>query len=1401
MKKSDMFKRINFPAQSLGNGKNIVRLPSLLLALIALTVGIILLPGAIAKVGAASITQKEGRTGEQRITSEPGIVTSAGTVNLSELAAKEALRPVLPGKPVDVPYLPIPSNLPVPSDVAIPKAPQAAPAAAGIAPNIPSPTPLTSFQALNDNNATIPPDTNGAVGSNHLMTTLNTQIRIQNRAGGIISTVSLLSFWTGLGHSDVFDPKVLYDPFAGRWMFTTVASRNSATSAVLIAVSQTDDPTGVWNRFSIDADPMNTKWADFPSIGFNKDWIVINVNMFNNIGNAFAQTNNLVCVKANIYANVTPAGTFKFFNFIGFGGTQGPAITHDNTLATLYFLQDWNGNSGGNGFLRIYTLTGAVGSETMTPGGFPTATGAPWDFVPPGGADFAPQMGSAVKIQSNDSRMRNVVYRNGSLWTTHTVFLPAGGAATRSAVQWWQIDPGTLAIQQRARIDDATGTNFFAFPSIAVNSAADVFIGYSRFSAGQFASANYSGRRSSDPLNTLRDDAVLKAGEDCYFKTFAGAQNRWGDYSNTVVDPSNDFDIWTIQEYAAASSPPGTCTANTGRWGTWWGRLSFVPTDAEFASFTVKGYDGGQYLRWQTAREVDNLGFNVYRDESGKRVRLNSELLAGSALAAGPGTTMAAGMSYGWWDSSAAGRQMMYWVEQIDLKAESKWHGPVAVERVAGAPPERSQAALLNKMGNPDLRAAATYAVEKRALSPALARQVGNDADLASQRAAKLLVKHEGFYRVTPSELAAAGVPFEADPRLLQLYVDGEEQAFNVITDNAGKLSAVEFYGIGADSPFTLGRVYWLVAGTRPGLRIQQVPAAGTARVNGSFPYTVERKDRLVYFTALRNGEKENFFGAVVGTNPVSQILTLPNLNASWAGEATLKVALQGVTHLPHRVKVQLNSVDVGEVSFKGQLEETASFAVPHSILLEGANTVKLAAQSGESDISLVSNISISYQHTFVADNDALKFIATAGRAVSVDGFINPLVRVFDVTSPGNVQELIGSISPGKAGHVVTVMARGTGQRTLLAVSGSQVRPAANVARNQPSTWRQPDRGADLVVVSHSDFASRIAPLVALRQGQGLSVSVVDIEDLYDEFRHGQRTPHALRDFLIYAGTSWKKAPRFALLVGDASIDPKDYLGVGDFDFVPTRLIDTSLMETACDDCLADFDSDGLAELAMGRLPARSAQEATAMIAKIFDYEDATPANGVLLVSDAGDTYNFESVSAQLRSLIPRDMRVEEIDRARLGDATARALLMDAIGRRQKIINYNGHGNLEQWRGDILTSADATAFTNDRNRSFFVMMTCLNGYFQDATTESLAEALIKTEGGGAVAVWASSGMCEPGGQALLNQNLYRLLFNADANGFGPLTLGEAVRKAKASVGDGDIRRTWVLLADPSMRLR
>jgi hypothetical protein len=204
------------------------------------------------------------------------------------------------------------------------------------------------------------------------------------------------------------------------------------------------------------------------------------------------------------------------------------------------------------------------------------------------------------------------------------------------------------------------------------------------------------------------------------------------------------------------------------------------------------------------------------------------------------------------------------------------------------------------------------------------------------------------------------------------------------------------------------------------------------------------------------------------------------------------------------------------------------------------------------------------------------------------------------------------------------------------------------------------------------------------------------------------------------------------------------------------------------------------------------------MVSKIIRYETSSPAESVLIASDSDDQYSFEAASAQLKSLIPASIRVEEVRRGQLDDLTAKSKMIEAINRGQKIVNYIGHGSVDTWRGGMLTSADIVKLNNEDRLALFVMMTCLSGYFQDATLDSLAESLLKAERGGAVAVWASSGMTVLEGQTVINRELYRLVF---APAGQSLRLGEATRRAKAAIGDSDISRSWILFGDPTMRLK
>src|SRR5262249_13456857 len=327
------------------------------------------------------------------------------------------------------------------------------------------------------------------------------------------------------------------------------------------------------------------------------------------------------------------------------------------------------------------------------------------------------------------------------------------------------------------------------------------------------------------------------------------------------------------------------------------------------------------------------------------------------------------------------------------------------------------------------------------------------------------------------------------------------------------------------------------------------------------------------------------------------------------------------------------------------------------------------------------------------------------------------------------------------------------------------------------------------------EFFDSLNPLVAMRKHRGLKVATVDIDDIYDEFSFGQKTPYAIRDFLAQVRINRKEKGCFVVFSGDASLDPKHYMGLGDSDFVPTKLIDTDLMETSSDDWFSDFNGDGIADFATGRLPARSPEELSSIVSKIVRYELSSSSEEVLLAADADDGFNFEQSSSELISQIPKNLRITQVYRGRLDPEIARHCLFEALYREQFLVNYVGHGSVTLWRGNLLTNTDAQNLHND-HLPIFVMMTCLNGYFHDAAIDSLGESLIKAESGGAVAVWASSGMTLPTDQALINKELYRLLFNR-----APLTLGEAVMRAKSSSINIDVRRTWVLLGDPALKPR
>lgn len=425
----------------------------------------------------------------------------------------------------------------------------------------PGPEPELNFQGLDDSGGSIPPDVNGAAGPNHLMVTLNTDVRIMDKLGNEISTVGTGAFWFPFpGSSGVFDPKIIYDHYKNRWVLVMPSSSDPASSKILIAVSENSDPTGNWFMYSFDGDPEDTYWFDYPDWGFNQKWLVFT-------GNMIAGTPDHAVVyavnKQELYNFAPEVNYTRFEVFDGF--SLIPAVSFDPDEEDVYMVNHAGGNVSGYGYIHLRKVTGDVNDPQIEDIGL-VGVPYPWDeWSYFNNGDFAPQLGIEEKINTVDGRLQNMVQRNGKLWCVQHVYLPADDP-TRSSMQWWNLDlEGNIL--QWGRQDDETGENFCAFASIAVNANEDVMIGYASFSPNQYASASYSFRYADDPPNTLRDRYQYKDGLAPYYKTFGGARNRWGDYSFTCVDPVNDLDFWTIQPYADL---PGS----QDQWGVWWAKVN-----------------------------------------------------------------------------------------------------------------------------------------------------------------------------------------------------------------------------------------------------------------------------------------------------------------------------------------------------------------------------------------------------------------------------------------------------------------------------------------------------------------------------------------------------------------------------------------------------------------------------------------------------------------------------------------------------------------------------------------------------------------------------------------------------------------------------------------------------------
>jgi uncharacterized repeat protein (TIGR01451 family) len=839
------------------------------------------------------------------------------------------------------------------------------------------------------------------------------------------------------------------------------------------------------------------------------------------------------------------------------------------------------------------------------------------------------------------------------------------------------------------------------------------------------------------------------------------------------------------------------------------------PTAVELTSFQAQlRPGGGVLLEWHTREESRNLGFHLYREGAQGRQRIDPSAIAGSALYMRGGLPQHRAKTYQWVDVQG-GSQSAYWLEDLDVNGTRTMHGPIYVESVAPNSEPVAQARLLNQMNQAlasssmPLPAQPTRALTTpRPLIPEVAAGV-SPVSFNGEPAVKISVTSEGWYRVSRSQLVAAGLPSGADARALQLYAEGIEQPMLILGRQTGPLGpndSIEFYGTGIDTPFSGTRVYWLVRGSRTGIRIPSVAAPGSGAPSApSFPFTVLFEQRTIYFAALLNGENnDNFFGAIVTSDPVDQSIAAANIDPTSSLPVTIAVTLQGVTdQQPHAVSVAFNGAPVGEMDFANQANVTNTFTVSSSMLQNGANTVTLTALAGDNDVSLVQSITLNYAHTYTADSNWLSATASSGDTVRINGFSNGQIQVFDITNPLAISQLTGSVASAGSTFGITLTIPGSrgASHTLLAFSDDQISAPAGLAFHAPNFLERPQPGADLVVISNPEFVASVAPLMKLHETHGDSVNLVTTDQLFDAFNYGERSPYALQNYLQLAATTWRNHPQAVLLVGGASFDPRNYLGFGDTDFVPTRLIETAAFKTASDDWFSDFKQTGFATIPTGRLPVDTPDEAALVVSKIVGYERGTSAGSwneqALVVADQNVGANFTTAANVATADLPPSLTVTKILADGQDPAVVTPQILGALNNGSLLVTYLGHGSEEQWSfEDLFDDSTAATLSNGDRLPVYLLMDCLNGFFQDVYDTSLSTSLMIAPNGGAVAVWASSGFTDAAPQWTMNQALL-----AQWKSDPTLPIGKAILSAKTGIVDADVRRTWNLFGDPLMKLQ
>lgn len=437
---------------------------------------------------------------------------------------------------------------------------------------------------------------------------------------------------------------------------------------------------------------------------------------------------------------------------------------------------------------------------------------------------------------------------------------------------------------------------------------------------------------------------------------------------------------------------------------------------------------------------------------------------------------------------------------------------------------------------------------------------------------------------------------------------------------------------------------------------------------------------------------------------------------------------------------------------------------------------------------------------------------------------VNNATEIWEVTDPFNVKRQNGNSS----GSTFTFRLQADFLREFVAFNEGDTTGIKYLGKvlNQ-NLHAQPQ--AELIVVAHPAFYAAAFDLAMYRKAQGISVNIASTTEIYNEFSGGVPDIVAVRDYLrmfYNRAQNQTEMPRYLLLFGDGSYDNKNRIK-NNTNFILTyqSVNSTSPLNSyVSDDYYGLLDNNegtwnpsnnDIADVGIGRLPAKTPDEAFAMVKKIKHYELPSTMrdwrNIISFVADDEDINTHMTQADQLSAIIDTAHKAYNIEKiyfdAYKQESTpggqrypdVNRLINERADKGALIMNYTGHGGEIGWAHErVLGIPDIKSWNNLDNMPLFFTATCEFSRFDDPERTSAGELIMLSPNGAGIGLLTTVRLVYSSPNLLLNQSFYNNVFSP-INGEMP-RMGDVFRLVKASQGQSINTRNFTLLGDPSTRL-